>query len=122
MAEPPATQAGFVHAAPIRARAANGEPGPSGLHLVTGRSSWSWVIRYALCRYVSVDPDQWFPAGAEAERARQQAPAAIAICQGCTARAQCLAMSLQWESASTASGAGLVSAERATLRNRILSN
>lgn len=112
----------FEHAARIRGRAATRGPDPSGLDCVTGRSSWSWVIRHALCRYVSLDPDQWFPASAEAQCARQQASAAIAICHGCPVRAQCLAMSLRyWDIGQHGVWGGLVSAERATLRHRILS-
>ena len=112
----------FGHAARIRGSAPIRGPGPVGSGPVTGRSSWSWVIRHALCRYVSLDPDQWFPASAEPERARQQASAAIAICHGCPARAQCLAMSLRyWDIGQHGVWGGLVSAERARLRNRILS-
>ena len=119
---PTTTPARFEHGARSRGRAATRGPGPSGPGPVTGRSSWSWVIRHALCRYVSVDPDQWFPASAEPERARHQASAAIAICHGCPVRAQCLAMSLRyWDIGQHGVWGGLVPAERATLRNRILS-
>jgi hypothetical protein len=30
----------------------------SGLNPVAGPPSWPWVIRHALCRYVTLDPDQ----------------------------------------------------------------
>jgi len=120
---PTTTPARFGHAARIRGRAASRGPDPAGLHPVTGRSSWSWVIRHALCRYVSLDPDQWFPASAEAQPARHEASAAIAICHGCPVRAQCLAMSLRyWDIGQHGVWGGLVSAERATVRNRNLSN
>src|SRR5262249_24462002 len=78
------------HAARIRGRAAIDGSDPPGPGPVTGRSSWSWLIRHALCRYVSLDPDQWFPASAEAEPARHEAAAAIAICHGCPPRAPSL--------------------------------
>ncbi len=122
MTERPATtRAGFAHAARIRGRAAIRGPDPSGPGPVTGRSSWSWVIRHALCRYVSLDPDQWSPASAEPERAPHEAAAAIAICHGCPVRARCLAMSLRyWDIDQHGVWGGLVSAERETLRNRIL--
>ena len=120
---PTTTPAGFEHAARSCGRAVIRGPEPSGPGPVTSRSSWSWVIRHALCGYVSVDPDQWFPASAEAERARQQASAAIAICHGCPVAAQCLAMSLRyWDTGQHGVWGGLVPAERARLRNRILSN
>ena len=97
MARLPTTRpAGSGRAAPIRGIAAIRRSHPSGLGPVTARSSWSWVIRHALCRYVSLDPDQWFPASAEAEPARHEAAAAIAICHGCPVRAQCLAVSLRY--------------------------
>ena len=120
---PATTPTGSGHAARSRGRAAIPGSEPSRRSAVTGRSSWSWVIRHALCRYVSVDPDQWFPASAEAERARHEASAAIAICHGCPVRAQCLATSLRyWDIGQHGVWGGLVSAERATLRNRILRN
>ena len=121
MAELPATPpTGFEHAARSRGRAAIRGSDPSGPGPVTGRSSWSWVIRHALCRYVSLDPDQWFPASAEAEPARHEAAAAIAICHGCPARAPCLAMALRhWDIGQHGVWGGLVSAERVRLRNRI---
>ena len=119
MARLPTTRPmGSGHAAPIRGPAATGRSHPSGPGPVTARSSWSWVIRHALCRYVSLDPDQWFPASAEAESARHEAAAAIAICHGCPARAQCLAFSLRhWDIGQHGVWGGLVSAERAALRS-----
>jgi hypothetical protein len=115
---PTARLAGSGHAAPIRGIAAIRRSHPSGLGPVTARSSWSWVIRHALCRYVSLDPDQWFPASAEAKPARHEAAAAIAICHGCPARAQCLAISLRhWDIGQHGVWGGLVSAERAALRS-----
>ena len=114
---PATTPARSGHAARIRGRAAIDGSDPPGPGPVTGRSSWSWLIRHALCRYVSLDPDRWFPASAEAEPARHEAAAAIAICHGCPARAQCLAMSLRyWDVGQHGVWGGLVSAERATLR------
>jgi hypothetical protein len=89
------------------------DPGPA-----TDRSAWSWIIRHALCRYVSLDPGQWFPASTDPQRARHEAAAAIAICHGCPVRAQCLSISLQyWDIGQHGVWGGLVPAERATLRN-----
>ena len=120
MTELPTTPGGFDRSARARSRAASSGPDSSGPGPATGRSSRSWVIRHALCRYVSLDPDQWFPASAEAQRARHEASAAIAICHGCPARAQCLAMSLRdWDIGQHGVWGGLVPAERATLRNQI---
>ena len=98
MARFPATPMGFGHNARARGKAAIQRSYSSGLNPVAGLPSWPWVIRHALCRYVSLDPGQWFPASADAESARHEAAAAIAICHGCPVRAQCLAMSLRhWD-------------------------
>ena len=118
---PATTAAGFEHAVPIPGKTGIGWADPSGSGPVTGRSEWSWIIRHALCRYVSLDPGQWFPASTGPERARQEAAAAIAICHGCPVRAQCLSVSLRyWDIGQHGIWGGLVPAERATLRNRIL--
>jgi WhiB family redox-sensing transcriptional regulator len=111
---------GFERAARARGKAAIHRSSPSGPGPVVGQPSWPWVIRHALCRYVSLDPDQWFPASVDTERARHEAAAAIAICQGCPVRAQCLAMSLRhWDIGQHGVWGGLVSAERATLRDQV---
>jgi hypothetical protein len=116
---PVTTSAGFQHAARTGGAAVIQRSDPSGLGPSTGRPSWSWVIRHALCRYVSLDPDQWFPASVEVESARQEAAAAIAICHGCPVRAQCLAISLHcWDIGQHGVWGGLVSAERARLRSQ----
>ena len=119
MARFPATPTGSEHTARARGQAAIPRSSPSGPAPVAGRPSWPWVIRHALCRYVSLDPDQWFPASADAESARHEAAAAIAICHGCPVRAQCLAMSLRhWDIGQHGVWGGLVSAERAALRSK----
>jgi WhiB family redox-sensing transcriptional regulator len=115
---PTTTSLGLEHAARIRGTAAIGRSQPSGVGPVTARSWWPWVLRHALCRYVSLDPDQWFPASAEAESARREGAAAIAICHGCPVRAQCLAFSLRcWDIGQHGVWGSLVSAERAALRS-----
>jgi hypothetical protein len=58
-------------------------------------ASWARVTRNARCADASLDADQWFPVSVEADRARQEAAAAIAICSTCMVRAQCLALSLR---------------------------
>ena len=118
MARFPATPTGSEHTARARGTTAIQRPHPAGPGPVAGQPSWPWVIRHALCRYVSLDPDQWFPASADAESARHEAAAAIAICHGCPVRAQCLAMSLRhWDIGQHGVWGGLVSAERAALRS-----
>jgi hypothetical protein len=119
---PATTAAGFERAARIPDKTGihwanpSSHPGPA-----IGRSAWSWIIRHALCRYVSLDPGQWFPASTDPQRARHEAAAAIAICHGCPVRAQCLSISLRyWDIGQHGVWGGLVPAERATLRNRIL--
>jgi hypothetical protein len=118
---PATTAAGSEHAMRIHGKTGMHPAGPSDTGPATGRSAWSWIIRHALCRYVSLDPGQWFPASTEPEHARHEAAAAIAICHGCPVRAQCLSISLRyWDIGQHGVWGGLVPAERATLRNRIL--
>jgi WhiB family redox-sensing transcriptional regulator len=74
---------------------------------------------HAQCADSSLDPDQWFPVSAEADQARHEAAAAIAICTTCPVRAQCLALSLRhWDIGQHGVWGGLVAAERAALRVR----
>ena len=47
---------------------------------------WARVIRNARCADSSLDPDQWFPASAEAGKARHEAAAAITVCVTCFVR------------------------------------
>jgi hypothetical protein len=111
---------GSGHTARARGKAAIQRSHTSGPGPVADQPSWPWVIRHALCHHVSLDPDQWFPASADAESARHEAAAAIAICHGCPARAQCLAMSLRhWDIGQDGVWGGLVSTERATLREQV---
>jgi hypothetical protein len=95
-------------------------PGPGP---VSDRESWARVIGQALCADGSLDPDQWFPVSAEAGNARREAAAAIAICQVCPVRGQCLALSLRhWDVGQNGIWGGLVAAERARLRRRMLAH
>ena len=80
---------------------------------------WAQVIRHARCADADLDPDHWFPVSAEADQARHEAAAAIAICMTCPVRSQCLALSLwQWEIGQHGVWGGLVAAERAALGRR----
>jgi len=80
---------------------------------------WAQVTRNARCADASIDADQWFPVSVEADRARQEADAAIAICSTCMVRTQCLALSLRdWDIGQHGVWGGLVAAERAALRRR----
>jgi hypothetical protein len=83
----------------------------------TDQASWARVIRHARCADGNLDPDQWFPVSAGADKARQEAAAAIAICTTCLVRDQCLALSLRhWDTSQHGVWGGLVAAERAALR------
>ena len=85
--------------------------------------SWAQVIRQARCTDSSLDADEWFPVAAETRRAQQEAAAAIAICQACPVRRQCLAFSLRhWEVGRYGVWGGTVEAERASLRRRMLAD
>ena len=82
-------------------------------------ASWARVTRNARCADASLDADQWFPVSVEADRARQEAAAAIAICSTCMVHAQCLALPLRdWDIGQHGVRGGLVAAERAALRRR----
>jgi hypothetical protein len=83
----------------------------------TDQALWAQVIRQARCADSSLDPDQWFPVSMEADKARQEAAAAITVCTTCLVRAQCLALSLRhWDIGQHGVWGGLVAAERAALR------
>jgi hypothetical protein len=91
-------------------------PGP-----VSDKESWAGVIRQALCPDSGLDADEWFPVSAGVHSARSEAAAAIAICQACPVRSQCLALSLRhWDVGQYGVWGGLVAAERAMLRRRML--
>jgi hypothetical protein len=80
---------------------------------------WARVIRYARCADSTLDPDQWFPVSAEADKARHEAAAAITVCTTCLVRTQCLELSLRhWDIGQHGVWAGLVPADRAALRRR----
>jgi hypothetical protein len=91
-------------------------PGP-----VNDRESWARVIRHALCIDSSLDADEWFPVSTGEQSARGEAAAAIAICRACRVRSECLALSLRhWDVGQHGVWGGLVTAERARLRRRML--
>ncbi|HWG63138.1 MAG TPA: WhiB family transcriptional regulator [Streptosporangiaceae bacterium] len=86
----------------------------------TDQILWARVASRARCADGDLDPDQWFPVSTDAESARQEAAAAIAICTSCLVRGQCLALSLQhWEIGQHGVWGGLVAAERTALRRRV---
>ena len=80
---------------------------------------WARVIRYARCADSTLDPDQWFPVSAEADRARHEAAAAITVCTTCLVRTQCLELSLRsWDIGQHGIWGGMVPSDRAALRRR----
>lgn len=96
-------------------------PGSPGSRPASDQDLWAQVIRQARCVDSSLDADEWFPVSAETERARQEAAAAIAVCQACPVRGQCLALSLRhWDIGRHGVWGGMVEAERAGLRHRML--
>jgi hypothetical protein len=95
-------------------------PGPGQ---ASDRDTWKRVIRQALCTDSSLDADEWFPVSAETRSARGEAAAAIAICQACPVRRQCLALSLRhWDVGQHGVWGGLVTGERTRLRRRMLTD
>jgi hypothetical protein len=86
----------------------------------TDQASWAGLFMHAQCADSSLDPDQWFPVSAEADQARHEAAAAIAICTTCLVRVPCLALSLRhWDIGQHGVWGGLVAAERVALRRRL---
>jgi Transcription factor WhiB len=83
-------------------------------------ASWAGLFMRAQCADGRLDPDQWFPVSAEADKARREAAAAIAICTTCLVRTQCLALSLRhWDIGQHGVWGGLVAAERVALRRAL---
>jgi Transcription factor WhiB len=119
---PPATQPDNRGAAVLApARVAAWLPNPPVPGLPGNRHSWARVIRQARCTDSNLDADEWFPVSAGAERARQEAAAAIAVCRACPVRVQCLALSLRhWDIGQYGVWGGTVAAERAGLRRAML--
>ena len=74
------------------------------------------------CAGTALDPDEWYPIAAKAERARAEATQALAVCTACPVRAECLELSLRTWSGAGQHGiwGGLVEADRNTLRREWL--
>jgi hypothetical protein len=72
----------------------------------------------ARCASPSADPDDWFPIAVEPVNARRQAARAIATCEACPVRADCLELALRLWSSAGHHGiwGGTVEAERRVLR------
>jgi WhiB family transcriptional regulator, redox-sensing transcriptional regulator len=68
----------------------------------------------AQCARCHIDPDQWFPVSKDTAKARREASAAIAVCNSCPVRAQCLELSFRHNPGFGAHGiwGGLVETER----------
>src|ERR1700722_2642067 len=100
-------------------KAAARPPYPPPLVPFPDQALWARVIRNARCADSSLDPDQWFPASAEADKARREAAAAITVCVTCFVRTQCLELSLRsWDIGQHGVWGGMVAADRAALRRR----
>jgi Transcription factor WhiB len=100
-------------------RAAARPPHPPPPVRFPDQALWARVIRNARCADSSLDPDQWFPASAEPDKARREAAAAITVCVTCFVRTQCLELSLRsWDIGQYGVWGGMVPADRAALRRR----
>jgi WhiB family transcriptional regulator, redox-sensing transcriptional regulator len=77
----------------------------------------------ARCSGSATDPDEWFPVAAVVPAARAEAQHALALCDACPVRAECLEMSLrQWHTIGKYGiWGGLVEAERAIAHREWLS-
>ena len=84
---------------------------------LTDQALWARVIRHARCADGGRDPEQWFPLSVEIDKARQEAAAAIAVCNSCPVRTSCLTISLRhWDIGQHGIWGGLVAGERMALR------
>ena len=91
--------------------------------LLTDRALAAEITTKARCADGTLDPDEWFPVSTEAEAARREAAAAIAICMACPVRGACLELSLRrWTLGQHGGWGGLVAADRAALRRRWLAS
>lgn len=91
--------------------------------LLTDRALAAEITTKARCADGTLDPDEWFPVSTEAEAARREAAAAIAICMACPVRGACLELSLRrWTLGQHGVWGGLVAADRAALRRRWLAS
>jgi hypothetical protein len=105
--------------APTLSTAAARPPSPPPPVPFCDQALWALVIRYARCADSTLDPDQWFPVSAQADKARREAAAAITVCTTCLVRSQCLELSLRhWDIGQHGVWGGLVPADRAALRRR----
>jgi len=90
---------------------------------LTDRALAAEVTTKARCAEGALNPDEWFPVSTEADAARREAAAAIAICTACPVRGACLELSLRhWAIGQHGVWGGLVAAERAALRGRWLAS
>jgi len=90
---------------------------------LTDRALAAEVTTKARCAEGTLDPDEWFPVSTEANAARREAAAAIAICTACPVRGACLELSLRhWTIGQHGVWGGLVAAQRAALRRRWLAS
>ncbi len=90
---------------------------------LTDRVLRAEVSRAARCADGTVNPDEWFPVSTEAQAARHEAAAALAVCAACPVRSACLELALRhWVIGQDGVWGGLVAAERAALRRRWLTS
>ena len=102
-------------------RGTSGDQGPSAQ--LTNRALRAEVTRKARCAEGTLDPDEWFPVSTEADAARREAAAAIAICRACPVRGACLELALRhWTIGQHGVWGGLVAAERGVLHRRRLAS
>ena len=78
-----------------------------------------WLLPADAALILIFDPDEQFTFSAEADIARQEAAAAIAVCSRCPVRVPCLALSLRHWDIGRHGVRGLVAADRAGLRRRL---
>jgi WhiB family redox-sensing transcriptional regulator len=83
----------------------------------TNRGLWQLVIDRAACSAGGLPPGDWYPVSVPAAAARREAAAAIAVCERCAVREECLELALRnWTVGQHGVWGGTVPAERQELR------
>lgn len=84
---------------------------------VTDRGLWGLVLGQGACTASALSPDDWYPVSAPAAAARREAAAAIAVCEACPVRQECLELALRnWTAGRHGIWGGTVPAEREDIR------
>lgn len=84
---------------------------------MTDRGLWPFVLARAACSTSGLNPDVWYPVSVTVAAARREAASAIAVCDACPVRGECLELALSnWVIGQFGVWGGTVPTERGQLR------